>query len=727
MGETTGGHGIDRGVLLAQLAVQKGWITSAQLRTALADVKEGRGSNLPEALLHHGFLHKAQIEQLLAVLGRSAVPSFPPFGKFLLHRELGRGAMGVVYEAEDSSSGDRVALKLLIEPGGRSAEEAQPELDRFLRESELLRKIPPHPGLVGIREAGVVDGRRFLAMDLVDGVHFGAWRKRGSLNIRQQIGALRDVALAVDHAHRHGIVHRDLKPENVLVDRDHRARVTDFGLAKAMGSVGLPTLTAAGTALGTPAYMSPEQVQGLKTVDGRTDVYSLGVMLYEILTGRTPFEGGSTYEIMMKTVHEPVTPPSKITNLKLNPVMYRNLENICMLALAKDPGHRYPDAASFGQDLTRWLHGEEVKVVLPPAWRLWRARKLFPKFALAASAVLVAVAVWVWRDARRAPEAPPGPASQPAFAPLDRTFPVGTIAEYAAGLNHNALGLRTIDLRPRFDDPKRPLWDGYHGYWTSRRWTGLLKVPATATYVFELRALESARAFLDGQELVAAAGLPAARTLAAGWHRLQIEHSHKEAEDTVRLLWGRQGDTTLVDLGPASLSHDAAAYTPVQPTPGRFWKRPHVPGAEEGETLKVLEDSGRKPNRNPYDKDGPFWRGTWSGDAHLWWGPGVGRGDRLKLRFSAGEAGRGTLVLGLTRTSDHGIFKVRVNGAVIAEAMDLCSPIEAVTGPTEFKNVEFRQGANELEFEVVGSNPDAREWGPGCGLHKLGLDYVLVK
>ncbi len=725
MGDTSDGSRLSRDVLLGKLAQQKGWITSSQLRTALVDVAAGRAAELSEVLVSNGFLTTEQLHQLLAALARAATPSFPPFGKYTLHREIGRGAMGVVYEAEEAG-GARVALKLLIEPPGRDAAEARIDHERFVREAELLRKLPDHPGLVRILEAGVLDGRRYLAMELVDGVPFHQWRKAGSISVRQQVAVLRDAALAMHHAHEQGVIHRDLKPENILVDRQHRPRVTDFGLAKLSGSVGLPTLTASGAAVGTPAYMSPEQIQGLKTVDRRTDLYSLGVMLYELLTGRRPFAGDSPYELMMRAVNEAVVPPSKITNLQINPVLYRNLENICLISLAKNPADRYPDAASFARDLTRWLRGEEFKLVVPRAWRLWRAKKFIPRIALAVSLALAATAGWMWLDVRRHRLSLP-PALPAAAIPVERLHP-GAVVEYFAGLNRNALALRQIDTRERFDDPKRPVWGGHHGYWTSRRWTGHLRVYSTDTYVFSIGAEEGASVLLDGEELnTGGSSLPITRTLAAGAHTLVIEHGHKGPDDTLRLSWNRHGETTMIPLGPAALFHDPAAFQPLAPPAARKEKPGFIPGAEEGERLAILDDSGRKTSENLYATGAPFWKGRWSGEAHLAWGSDVSLGDRLKLRFSAGESGPATLALGLTRTSDHGIFRILVNGREVAAALDLFHDSEMLSSETEFKDVPLLQGSNVLEFVVVGSNPKAREWGGGSGLHKLGLDYVLVK
>jgi len=174
-----------------------------------------------------------------------------------------------------------------------------------------------------------------------------------------------------------------------------------------------------------------------------------------------------------------------------------------------------------------------------------------------------------------------------------------------------------------------------------------------------------------------------------------------------------------------SLSHLKKEFEEVTPSPART-TLPLLPGAEEGELLRVLDHSGRPPRPHPYATYGSQWKGTWSGDSHLWWGPGVRDGDRLALRFVAGETGRATLALGLTRACDHGIFRVAVNGKEIAKSLDLWSE-ELRTGEIEFKDVELKQGPNELEFLVVGSNPSALEWGPGAGTHKLGIDYVLVR
>jgi len=728
MGNASGRPEMSRDALIGKLALELHWVTPLQLREALseqwAEVEAGkaRARSLGSILVARGILTEIQLGQLQEQV-RASIPAFPPFGKYTLIREIGRGAIGVVYEAEDSDHRRRVALKMLIAPPNQDPDEAKPEQERFLRESQLHRSLPPHPGIVPVIEAGIIEGRRYLTMELVDGISLGHWTRNGSVTVRQRVAMLRDVALAVHHAHRHGIIHRDLKPENILVDRTHQARITDFGLAKLVGAAAPTLATATGTALGTPAYMSPEQIRGSKVIDARSDLYSLGVMLYEILTGRRPFAGETPYEIMMKTVNEEVLPPSKITSLQINPVLYRNLENICLIALSKDPADRYSDAEAFARDLTKWLKGEDVRIVLPKRWRIWRSRKVLQ--AVAAVAALAALAAGGSYFHSRMKPAGPEPMAPLPLPAADALQP-GAIAEFYTGMKFNVLGLRKIDYRTTFDDPDLPLWREAPGWYSSRRWSGYLRVPASGTYVFEVQAREPARLVIDETEVYSGAS-PATipLPLKSGAHRFLLEHAHQGPDDTVSLAWKKEGDGKVSKLGPGSITHAPNQFKPVNPQRGDRVALGHVPGAEEGETLKVLENTAAPAVRKAYGPFALFWKGTWSGTDHLFWSARK-PGDRLRVAFAAGETGPNTLVLGLTRTCDHGIFKVSVNKVVIAEALDLWSA-DLVTWESEFRNVKVRAGVNELEFEVVGSNPSAREWADGNGLYKLGIDYVLVR
>ena len=296
-------------------------------------------------------------------------PSHPPFGKYEILRELGRGGMGVVYEAMDTQLHRRVALKMLLAGIPGDAQESQFEEERFLREARLSANLAKHPNLVSVYEAGVIDGKRYLAMEFIDGLPMSKWRKAGSITIRQQVKVLRDAVLAVHHAHRQDVVHRDLKPDNILIDVQGQPHVTDFGLAKTVGQNARVSLTASGMVVGTPAYMSPEQAIGEKSLDHRTDIYAIGVMLYETLTGRLPFTGETAIEILMKAAKNPVPLPSSFVKPGTNPTLDRSIENICLKALARNPRERYATAEALANDLTRWLKGENVRVAVLPTRR----------------------------------------------------------------------------------------------------------------------------------------------------------------------------------------------------------------------------------------------------------------------------------------------------------------------------------------------------------------------
>lgn len=287
-------------------------------------------------------------------------PQGSVFGKFTLVKEVGRGGMAVVYEARDGGTQKRVALKMLLPSSRIDPEEAAMDEERFIREARLSAKLPKHPHVVGTLETGVVDGRRYIAMDFIEGREMAQWWRKSYASTRMQVRVLRDVALAVHHAHQHGIIHRDLKPANILVDSRNQPHVTDFGLARGLRRSGEESLTLDNRVVGTPAYMSPEQAEGRKTLDKRSDVYTLGVMLYEILAGRTPFKGSTAVEIMVKVARDPVPTPSSVQKkggLRIAP--NRELESICMRALEKAPKDRTPSAKAFADELSGWLreHG----------------------------------------------------------------------------------------------------------------------------------------------------------------------------------------------------------------------------------------------------------------------------------------------------------------------------------------------------------------------------------
>jgi predicted Ser/Thr protein kinase len=377
-------------LLLGKKLLERGLITPDQLREALVERArlvaggDSTGAPLGGILVSKGFLTDAQLVDALADNSRTPLPpgsssavSLPTtapsvpqdpatthLGKYALVRELGRGGMGVVYEAVDTQLDRKVALKLLLVNPNLDAKDRQLEQERFVQEAQLSAKLK-HPNIVTVYEAGILEGRQFLAMELVEGRPFGEWRQ--GVTVREQVALIRDVALAVHHAHEQGILHRDLKPRNILIGPANRPFVTDFGLAKSMGAAQGLSLTGSGAVVGTPAYMSPEQAQGLDRIDWRTDIYSLGVILYEIMTGRPPFQGESPIEILMKVVKDPVVPPLQVVDGGSALGLDKNIESICLKALAKKDRDRYATAQAFADDLAKWLQGDAVAVPLPKA------------------------------------------------------------------------------------------------------------------------------------------------------------------------------------------------------------------------------------------------------------------------------------------------------------------------------------------------------------------------
>jgi eukaryotic-like serine/threonine-protein kinase len=252
-------------------------------------------------------------------------------GRYRLLGRLGSGGMADVWCAEDTMLDRRVALKFLHD---RFAQDSQ-FVERFRREASAAAGLQ-HPNVVGVFDRGTFNGSHYIAMEYVEGASLKDLIERG-LAVGEAVEIVRQVLGGARYAHARGIVHRDLKPQNVLVDAEGRARVTDFGIARA----GASEITQTGSVLGTAQYLSPEQAQGLP-VTARSDLYSIGVMLYEALTGRVPFEGDSPVTVALKQVSERPRPPSE-----LNPAVSRALDAVVLKALAKDPANRFASAEEF--------------------------------------------------------------------------------------------------------------------------------------------------------------------------------------------------------------------------------------------------------------------------------------------------------------------------------------------------------------------------------------------
>jgi WD40 repeat protein len=271
------------------------------------------------------------------------------FGDYEIRRELGRGGMGVVYEARQISLNRPVALKMIR--AGVLADDA--ELRRFQNEADAVAALD-HPGIVTIYEVGEHDGQSYFSMKLVPGESLAARLDRYRDDPRAAARLVAEAAEAVHHAHLRGILHRDLKPANILVDEQGQPHVTDFGLAKKVE--GDSELTQSGAILGTPAYMAPEQASGRRgAATTSSDVYGLGAILYALLTGRSPFGGGSAVETLDAVRTQPPEPPTR-----LNPRLSRDLEVVCMKCLDKAPARRYTSARALAEDLRCYLAGEPI-------------------------------------------------------------------------------------------------------------------------------------------------------------------------------------------------------------------------------------------------------------------------------------------------------------------------------------------------------------------------------
>ncbi|PYQ29679.1 MAG: hypothetical protein DMF57_16520, partial [Acidobacteria bacterium] len=272
-------------------------------------------------------------------------------GRYEIVRELGKGAMGIVYLAKDPLIGRLVALKT-IRPAAHSDDDETKEFrQRFIREAQAAG-ILNHPSIVTVHDIGQDDtGTSFIAMEYVEGQNLKEILAQGRALTYDQIGdIIAQVADALDFAHSKGIVHRDVKPANIILLDGGRAKITDFGIAKIASSVA--NLTSTGQFLGTPNYMAPEQIKGAP-VDGRTDIFSLGICLYECLTRRKPFGGDSLTSISYKIVHEPFPPLHEI-----NPQIPDGYEDIMSFALAKDPARRYQRGRDFALALRAVVRGE---------------------------------------------------------------------------------------------------------------------------------------------------------------------------------------------------------------------------------------------------------------------------------------------------------------------------------------------------------------------------------
>ncbi len=344
----------------------------------------------PKCLLAAG-LDSFDDEGIERTEGLSSSEQAPPvttvryFGDYELLEEIARGGMGVVYKGRQVSLNRIVALKMIL--SGELA--GEDDVERFHNEAQAAANLK-HPNIVAIHEVGRHEGRYYFSMDYVEGQSLAEMIQKGPLPARKAAEYVKTLAEAVHFAHQRGTLHRDLKPANVLVDTDDQPHITDFGLAKRVAADS--GLTATGAVLGTPSYMSPEQASGRQAdVGPHSDVYSLGAILYELLTGRPPFCAASAVATLRQVTDNPPTAPHK-----LNHDVPQDLETICLKCLEKSPHVRYHSARELAAELGRFLNREPIQARPASAVRkvdTWLRRRPWAITAASSLAVLVLVCI----------------------------------------------------------------------------------------------------------------------------------------------------------------------------------------------------------------------------------------------------------------------------------------------------------------------------------------------
>ncbi len=345
------------------------------------------------------------------------------FGRYAVSHELGRGGMGIVYEATDPQIGRRLAIKIINFQSFTSAEESTALRERLFREARSAGALS-HPGIVVIYDVGEDNQMAYIAMELVDGPSLHQMLASGQrLDPAQALDILRQAAAALDHAHQSGIVHRDIKPANIMLHQKNQVKIADFGIAKITFE---PKYTMTGTSMGTPDYMSPEQIEAQPT-DGRSDQFSLAVVAYELLTGVTPFHAGSFAAIVHRIVAGPRPSASAA-----NPALPPGVDEVLRRAMAQLPAERYGTCAEFVGALDVAMQPAPMTQPAPiaavPVVQTRRDKRL-PYVLAGVLALLVVSAGAVYRliDSRKIPAVP-----QPREIPAGGTVPVSPPASQVA-------------------------------------------------------------------------------------------------------------------------------------------------------------------------------------------------------------------------------------------------------------------------------------------------------
>jgi tetratricopeptide (TPR) repeat protein/tRNA A-37 threonylcarbamoyl transferase component Bud32 len=403
------------------LATARNLLTRSQSEA----LREAAASGQPlseQSLVDRGWITSEQLAELRRqVDADSGSPSSSPLlARYELHEKLGEGAMSQVFRGMDRQLHRPVAVKILRE----NLLFQETARKRFVREAQSLARMD-HPNVVRVYDSGGTGTQMYLVMEFVEGESLGSILGRKGKDLRGLLALLEQAARGIHHAHQKGVIHRDIKPHNILVTKAGELKVADFGLAHLLDSD--PGLTGTGAVLGTPLYMAPEQVSGSAgQITHRTDVYALGAILYEMLTGWPPHRGSSISEVYEKILHENPLPP----HLAADGVP-AELEVIALKAVEKDPSDRYASAEEFADDLRRYLAGEPI--LARPAstvtrWARWARKRQAILWPVLAAGVLVAIGATSW-IARQQRETEASRLLVSARYPLDRA----ARAQYSRG------------------------------------------------------------------------------------------------------------------------------------------------------------------------------------------------------------------------------------------------------------------------------------------------------
>src|SRR5438876_3436211 len=364
----------------------RGLCTACVLETALGILQDAVAGGGDPGAVDEASCDQANAAAVHSKKAAHAATMLGELGDYELLEEIGRGSQGVVFRARQKSLNRTVALKVISL--GQWASRAH--LKRFRRETEAAASLD-HPCIVPIYEVDERDGSCYFSMKFVEGGQLDEVTRREPMPIRRAVELIAKVARTVHYAHEHGILHRDIKPGNILLDAKGEPHLTDFGLARLVESES--TVTRTMEVLGTPSYMAPEQAVGNNAaISSVTDVYGLGAVLYQLLTGQPPFAGGTTYEtIKLLLDTEPRQPRL------LNPKIDHDLSTICLKCLEKDPKRRYSSALTLAEDLERWLRHEPIQARRAGIFargRKWVRRN--PTSALLAASLIALVATAGW-------------------------------------------------------------------------------------------------------------------------------------------------------------------------------------------------------------------------------------------------------------------------------------------------------------------------------------------